>query len=148
MHIFIGVTLQDLLPQHPQVHFHCHSVPLTPFSIYLYASLGWYIIHEAPRSRLNDQLHSRYGADIPGMQLVMPSLHQQYLMTYAAPVTHYTIISQQSIQQTHNYLLQAVANAYFHWCCFNEILHLCLNHKLHSITEAIPNFKGAQSLSS
>ena len=58
------------------------------------------------------------------------------------------IISQQSIQQTHNYLFQAVANAYFHWCYCNEILHLCLNHKLQSITEAIPNFKGEQSLSS
>jgi hypothetical protein len=45
-------------------------------------------------------------------------------------------------------LFQAVPNAYFHWCCYNEILHLCVNHKLQSITEAIPNFKGAKSLSS
>jgi hypothetical protein len=128
-----------ILPQHPQVHFHCRSVPLTPFPIYLYASLGWYIIYEAPRSRMNDHLHSRYAAAI------LPSLHQQYLMTYAASVILYTIISQQSIQQTHNYLLKAVTKAYFHWCCYNEILHLCLNLKLQSITEAIPNFKGAQS---
>jgi hypothetical protein len=69
-----------ILPLHPQKHFHCRSVPLMLFPIYLYASLGWYIIYEAPRSRLNDHLHSRCVAAI------LPSLHQQYLMTYAASV--------------------------------------------------------------